>query len=495
MSASISATATVAGTANGAGGYNYSVTLNDTGATAIGTFWFGWIPGQDFLTQNPSAIGFPSGWTDSIVAFGGGYSIEWSANSAANYIQPGGSSFAFTFSSAETPAMLGANSTLAPTYPSTTSYVYAAAPFVSSGVQITPVVGGAATPMEAATATLTPLQVSPGVFQYTVSLTDTGNTNIGTFWFAWDDVPDQDLMSVLPTNVGSPAGWTDAVTSHVYPDGTGYGIEWSSGSVNADMHPGDVVSAFTFTSTETPQQLAGPQIFNDPSFNTVLQSTSSFVYSGGAEQTAGGNLIVAVACFRGGTRIRTPSGDVAVETLRAGDPVVTAAGERRPLRWVGSRYVRCSDCPDPRLAWPVRIAKDALEPGVPAADLYLSPDHALFLDGVLVPVKHLVNGGTVACVPADEVTWYHLELDRHDVLLAEGAPAESYLDIGDRGKFDGEAPAWFSAAAGNAAMLREARSAMKIVVTGPELAAIRLRLAGRAGAADAAGALDRADAA
>jgi hypothetical protein len=330
--------------------------------------------------------------------------------------------------------------------------------------------------IENATGTLSvsAVQNSPGTFQYTVNLTDTGTTTIGTFWFAWDDVPDQDFMSSQPTVTGSPAGWTAFVTSHFYQGvGTGYGIEWIASSPSARINAGASSSAFTFTSTETPTQMAAVSPFDH-----TFQSTSSFVYQGSAFATPGGNIVVGVACFRKGTRIRTASGDVPVERLRPGDHVMTAAGESRPIKWTGTRTI---DCDGDQHLWPVRVAKHALDSASPAADLYLSPDHALFLDGVLVPVKHLINQTTIAPVPASEVVWYHLELDSHDVILAESAPAETYLDTGDRAKFDGQIIRLFAATRpGTDHITREAASSMELVIAGPLLSKIRRRLADRA---------------
>lgn len=127
----------------------------------------------------------------------------------------------------------------------------------------------------------------------------------------------------------------------------------------------------------------------------------------------------------------------------------------------------------PRLAWSP----------VPRADLYLSPDHALYWDGVLIPVKHLINGSTIARVPVDDVIYYHLELSGHDVILAKGAPAETYVDTGDRAKFEGGTTALFlgDARPGRSRIMREASSDMELVVTGPILTAIRRCLADRAG--------------
>jgi len=143
-----------------------------------------------------------------------------------------------------------------------------------------------------------------------------------------------------------------------------------------------------------------------------------------------------VACFRAGTLIGTPRGEVAVEALRAGDQVVTASGRVVAVTWIGHRRLRCDRHPRPEDVWPVRVAAGAFAPGRPRRDLYLSPDHALYVGARLVPVKYLINGASVEQVRCDEVVYYHVELPCHDVLLAEGLPAESYLDTGNRAAFE-----------------------------------------------------------
>ena len=142
-------------------------------------------------------------------------------------------------------------------------------------------------------------------------------------------------------------------------------------------------------------------------------------------------------CFCRGTRLLTPAGEIAVEDLSIGDAVVTHGGTERAIRWIG----RVSIARDGAAAWPehamqVRIEKDAFAPGIPRRDLYLSREHMLFLNGVLIPAGNLINGTTVRAVPPDTdiVHYLHVELDGHDVLLAEGAPCDSLLATAENRK-------------------------------------------------------------
>ena len=148
-----------------------------------------------------------------------------------------------------------------------------------------------------------------------------------------------------------------------------------------------------------------------------------------------------VACFTAGTRIATPGGDRPVEALREGDHVASAFGGSAPVIWIGMRHLECSAHPRPEAVWPVRIAAHAFGPGRPDHDLRLSPDHAIHVDGVLIPARALLNGSRIVQQPTRAVTYYHLELPRHGVVLAHGLPAESYLDTGNRVSFANLAPA------------------------------------------------------
>jgi hypothetical protein len=146
-------------------------------------------------------------------------------------------------------------------------------------------------------------------------------------------------------------------------------------------------------------------------------------------------LEVKTACYVRGTRLATPWGYVAIEDLHEGDLVLTASGAARPVRWIGHRAIDITRHPDPDAVRPVRIRAGAFGEGLPRRDLWLSPGHNLAYQGALMPVSSLINGRSVAEVEIDRVEYWHVELDSHDVILAEGLPAESYLDTGNRTAF------------------------------------------------------------
>ena len=149
--------------------------------------------------------------------------------------------------------------------------------------------------------------------------------------------------------------------------------------------------------------------------------------------------VTAVVCFAQGTMIRTHRGEIAVEALRVGDKVITASGKRRPIRWLGHNTVDCRSHPDPRAILPIRIAADAFAPNMPSRDLTVSPGHGILVqivDELLVPAGLLCNGATVQQIDVDEVTYWHVELETHDVLFSDGLRSESYIDVGNRGFFE-----------------------------------------------------------
>ena len=144
-----------------------------------------------------------------------------------------------------------------------------------------------------------------------------------------------------------------------------------------------------------------------------------------------------VACFTAGTMIATPDGEVAVEALKSGDLVLTESGAAVPVRWVG-RSMTARMFADPVRVLPIQIKAGALAENMPVRDLFVSSGHALKLDGVLVHAGALVNGMSIVRDTTAPLVfdYYHVELDRHDVMIADGVPAESYVDGIEDYKFD-----------------------------------------------------------
>jgi hypothetical protein len=149
--------------------------------------------------------------------------------------------------------------------------------------------------------------------------------------------------------------------------------------------------------------------------------------NGGGGGKGGGN------CFLRGTKIRTAEGERKIEDLAIGDLLPTMFGGLRLVQWIGRYPIKKSDPEKPwtKDALPVRIARSALGPNVPHADLYVTAAHSLLVDGVLVPAQMLVNGTTITHYePAgDELEFFHVKLESHDVVYAEGAPAETLLNV------------------------------------------------------------------
>jgi len=164
-----------------------------------------------------------------------------------------------------------------------------------------------------------------------------------------------------------------------------------------------------------------------------------------ADLAGGTDIETLVACYAAGTRILTERGETPIELLRVGDHIVTLTGRHRPVVWLGHRTVACRSHPHPRSVFPVR---------------------------------HLVNGTTIVQEQWERVTYWHVELASHDVIVAEGLACETFLDTGNRRAFanPGAAVDLHPAFAGSAAAWR-ARGCMRLVEDGAVLASVRARLA------------------
>jgi len=147
------------------------------------------------------------------------------------------------------------------------------------------------------------------------------------------------------------------------------------------------------------------------------------------------------ACFAVGTQISTPDGACAVETLAIGDMITTASGDVVPVKWVGAQTFSTRFAALGRDL--VRNSAGALGDGLPKIDLTLTADHGMILDGLVINASALVNGTTIDFVPMsdlpDSVTVYHIETEAHDVILANGAASETFLDSAGRAMFNNHA--------------------------------------------------------
>jgi hypothetical protein len=260
----------------------------------------------------------------------------------------------------------------------------------------------------------------------------------------------------------------------------------ANGGANTDTVT--FVTSGTYTFTNNPGGGPGSYTVTGPggSTNNLLSIENVNTPTG---NTAISNGLSIYVCFAAGTRILTAEGEVAVERLEAGDLVATLAGRGSPMKpvlWVGRRRVVLAGHPNADAIAPVRIKAGALGQGAPHRDLLVSPDHCLFLDGALVPARLLVNGRNIVAERGlAEVTYYHVELESHDVLLAEGAAAESWLDCDNRAWFENAPVAQFAVAG----TLAEAgsgwdatRACAPLVHGGEKLAAIRDAIAAQAAA-------------
>ncbi|HEX4507535.1 MAG TPA: Hint domain-containing protein, partial [Alphaproteobacteria bacterium] len=184
-------------------------------------------------------------------------------------------------------------------------------------------------------------------------------------------------------------------------------------------------------------------------------------------------------CYLRGTLIRTADGEVPVERLRIGHWVVTQNGEARPIKWIGRRSYRDWNAAGNDDAQPVCFKAGSIADGIPMRDLYVSPEHAMSIDDVLVPARHLVNGASILKAQGmEEIEYFHLEFDRHVIIFAEGAAAESFVDDDSRMLFH-NADEYRLLYPDEQASGRAEFCAPRVEV-GPKLAAIHRKLAKRA---------------
>ncbi|MEO8716144.1 MAG: Hint domain-containing protein [Acetobacteraceae bacterium] len=236
-----------------------------------------------------------------------------------------------------------------------------------------------------------------------------------------DDLSSAASLDYSVEGLGSiPADVTD-FSDGALPQGT---VSFAAGSAGATIEVEAVGSATTDSAREFAITLSNPSV------GLSIDQNQSY---GFIDETS------ALACFASDTTIATKRGDIAVQNLVLGDRivVVTVGGHATAeVVWIGHRTIDLERQRYGALLAPIRIRAGAIADGVPARDVYLSPDHAIFAEARLIPIKLLVNNGSIAPDRNRRiVTYFHVELASHAILLADGLPCESYLDTGNRAAF------------------------------------------------------------
>lgn len=200
---------------------------------------------------------------------------------------------------------------------------------------------------------------------------------------------------------------------------------------------GTVSSFLSFEGTVTAK--AGPANGMTSMALGAATSNNAFEMAGGDPNYAIGAAPNSdtIPCFVDGTMILTPAGYRQIETLQAGDKVITRNSGAQPLRWIGNRKI---DCQTGKLTdyRPIMIPANAIAPGVPVSDLFVSPNHRIMLkhaqcallfgqSEVLVAASSLVGKNGIARLGASfGFRYFHLLFDQHEVITSNGLSTESF---------------------------------------------------------------------
>ena len=266
--------------------------------------------------------------------------------------------------------------------------------------------------------------------------------------------------SLIADGAGNLFGMTYAGGAYGYgPYGNGYGTVFEIAKT-AGGYASTPTTVLNFTdSPDGANPLGG--LIADTAGNLFGTTTLGGANGGGTVFELSDTGFI-VPCYLRGTKIATPTGERPVENLAQGDLVLTACGKARPIVWIGAREIDCA-----------RHRRD----------LYVSPDHAMLLDGNLIPARLLCNGATIRQQSVRHVQYFHVELENHDILLAEGATAESYLDTGNRRMFVSGDPSLLlhpELIEANEQVRREAGSCKPLTTVPDQVEPIWQRLAARA---------------
>ena len=315
--------------------------------------------------------------------------------------------------------------------------------------------GGVASTLTNAGTIIGTNSLMPGGAVYSVYFQRTGPNELivePTAVFVGDIVTEgtESEVQLAGTTAASLGGFGSSITNFtqlVFDNGSKWTVSGDGAGFNAMTNIAGFASNDTIEVTDFVANS-----FTVSSNELVLTSGGSHVTlaidgitAGNADVTSSvSNTFVTEICFVAGTCIATPSGQVPVECLAVGDMVLTLRGQAKPIVWIGKG--KCLATRGRRnAANVVVIRQNAISDNVPNRDLHVTKGHALYFGehDLLIPAEHLVNHRSIEWDDrAREVEIYHLELATHDVLLADGAPAESYRDDGNRWLFRNANNGW-----------------------------------------------------
>lgn len=239
----------------------------------------------------------------------------------------------------------------------------------------------------------------------------------GTFADQGDGGGVQGLNADLPDSTGAIA---------IAETATGNLVEFVSygGTVTGTAGP-----AIGIESSPIPAPATDPGGASDSvQLSGTGSSSGDFTWVDGDLSPTQPNAGQTLECFVTGTKILTDNGYKLIEQLEIGNLVQTADGKVEPIKWIGRQTIKPNQIENPLRGYPILIKAGALGDNVPCRDLYVSPDHAFLIDGLLINAGALVNDTSIVKTePTETFTYYQVELDNHSLLVAENAPAESYF--------------------------------------------------------------------
>jgi len=262
---------------------------------------------------------------------------------------------------------------------------------------------------------------SPSLTSQSGSLIDIGQggtvTSVSGSPMHWGAAESGDTLYVATQGTGSPGGKpSDLIIGP--PNGSGL---CSNANSSITGHLPSIQDTGTFDVSAN----------SIPAGDTISSVSIEF-------GTMGEHILAApLVCFMPGTTIATPNGAAAVETLAIGDLVRTKDGQTYPILWIGRQTVSTRFA-DPLRVLPIRVKAGALGDNLPVRDLLVSPAHALLVGDILIQAGALVNGTSIvreSNVP-ETFVYYHIELEDHSLILAEGVAAETFVDNVSRENFD-----------------------------------------------------------